>query len=206
MWLKISQDHLIVMIAYVHLSLISPNMNRRQLIQSMAVITGHAMFPSVLSSFLTGCANADMSGYHPVFFSNEEFKSIIEIIDIIIPVTKTKSASQVNTQVFLDQVFAQCLTKDQQAELKAGIKNLVKDFDHAKDKTQYITDIDKKAFSDDEPAAYFKTIKRYTMIGFFTSQEGEEKASNYVKIPSEYKGEIPLDANTLNYGKTTLQY
>ena len=181
-------------------------MNRRQLIQSMALITGHAMFPSVLTSFLTGCANKDMSGYVPTFFSKDEYKSITEIIDIIIPATKTKSASQVNTQVFLDQVFAQCLTKDEQTTLKDGIKNLVKGFDDAKDKVQYITEVDKKAFTNDEDAAYFKTIKRFTMIGYFTSEEGETKASNYVKIPTGYKGEIAMDANTLNYGKTTLQY
>jgi hypothetical protein len=172
----------------------------------MALISGHAMFPSVLSSFLTGCANKDMSAYIPTFFSKDEFKSIIEIIDIIIPATKTKSASQVNTQVFLDQVFTQCLTKEEQTVLKDGVKNLVQGFGGAKDKVQYITGVDKKAFSNDESAAYFKTIKRYTLIGFFTSQEGEEKASNYVKVPSEYKGEMPLDGNTLNYGKTTLQY
>jgi hypothetical protein len=181
-------------------------MNRRQLLQSMALISGHAMFPSVLSSFLTGCANKDMSAYNPTFFSKDEFKSITEIIDIIIPATKTKSASQVNTQVFLDQVFTQCLTKDEQTVLKDGIKSLVKGFDNAKDKTQYIIGVDKKAFSNNESAAYFKTLKRYTTIGFFTSQEGEEKASNYVKIPGEYKGEVALDANTLNYGKTSLQY
>lgn len=181
-------------------------MNRRQLLQSMALLSGHALFPSVLSSFLTGCANKDMSGYNSTFFSKDEFNVIPEIIDIIIPATKTKSASQVNTHVFLDQVFTQCLTKEEQTVLKDGVKNLVKGFNDAKDKVQYVTDVDKKAFSNDESAAYFKTIKRYTMIGFFTSEEGETKASNYVKIPSGYKGEIPLDANTLNYGKTTLQY
>jgi hypothetical protein len=172
----------------------------------MALLSGHALFPSVLSSFLTGCANKDMSGYTPSFFSKDEFKVIPRIIDIIIPATKTKSASQVNTHVFLDQVFTQCLTKEEQTVLKDGVKNLVKGFDDAKDKIQYITDVDKKAFSNDESSAYFKTIKRYTMIGFFTSEEGETKASNYVKIPSGYKGETPMDANTLNYGKTTLQY
>lgn len=181
-------------------------MNRRQLIQSVALITGHAIFPSVLTSFLTGCANKDMTGYAPTFFSKDEYKSIIEIIDIIIPATKTKSASQVNTQVFLDQVFEQCLTKDEQTALKDGIKNLVKGFDHARDKVQYITEVDKKAFNNDEDSAYFKTIKRFTMIGYFTSEEGETKASNYVKIPTGYKGEIAMDGNTLNYGKTTLQY
>ena len=114
-------------------------MNRRQLIQSLALVSGHAMFPSVLSSFLTGCANQDMSGYNPVFFTKEEYRSITEIIDIIIPATKTKSASQVNTQVFLDQVFSQCMTQEQQAVIKEGLKQLIPGFENAKDKLQYIT-------------------------------------------------------------------
>jgi len=181
-------------------------MNRRQLIQSIALVSGHAMFPAVLSSFLTGCANHDMSDYKPVFFTEPEYKSIIPIIDIIIPATKTKSASQVNTQVFLDQVFDQCMTTEQQSVIKEGLKQLIPGFEAAQDKLQFISSLDKKAYDNDEGAAYFKTIKQYTMIGFFTSQEGTTKASNYVKIPDEYKGEITADANTLSYGKTFLHY
>lgn len=181
-------------------------MNRRQLIQSLAVVSGHAMFPTVLSSFLAGCANQEMSSYKPVFFTGSEYKSIISIIDIIIPVTKTKSASQVNTQVFLDQVFDQCMTPEQQAVIKEGLKQLLPGFEATQDKLQFIVSLDKKAYDNDEGAAYFKTIKQYTMIGFFTSQEGTTKASNYVKIPHEYKSEIKTDANTMNYGKTFLHY
>lgn len=181
-------------------------MKRRQVIQSLAVISAHAMFPSVLSSFLTGCTSKDMSAYEPIFFSKEEYKTVIAIIDIIIPATTTKSASQVNTQVFLDQVFSKCMTKEDQSTIKTGLQNLVKDFDAAKDKLQYITEADQKAFAGDEALAYFKTIKQYTMIGYFTSQHGETKASNYVKIPTGYKGEIKLETTTLNYGKTFLHY
>ena len=181
-------------------------MNRRQLIQSLALVTGHTLFPTVLSTFLTGCTNQDMSDYKPVFFTEEEYKSITSIIDIIIPATKTKSASQVNTQVFLDQVFDQCMTKEQQSIIKGGLKQLIPGFEKAPDKLSFISSVDKKAFDNDESAAYFKTIKQYTMIGFFTSQEGTTKASNYVKIPDEYKAEITANENTLNYGKTFLQY
>jgi hypothetical protein len=181
-------------------------MNRRQVIQSMALLTGHAMFPSVLSSFLTGCANKDMTGYAPTFFSREEFNTITEIVDIILPATGTRSASQVNTHVFLDQVFTQCLTADEQQALRAGVKEMTEGFQGAKDKQAYILEMDKKAFEKDNNAAYFKRIKQYTMIGFFTSEEGETKASNYVKIPEGYEGEIALSAETLNYGKTNLQY
>ena len=181
-------------------------MNRRQLIQSLAVVSGHAMFPAVLSSFLTGCANHDMSNYKAVFFTEPEYKSIVPIIDMIIPATKTKSASQVNTQVFLDQVFDQCMTAEQQSVIKEGLKQLIPGFEKAPDKLEFIVSLDKKAYDNDEGAAYFKTIKQYTMIGFFTSQEGTTKASNYVKIPEAYKSEIKADASTLNYGKTFLHY
>lgn len=181
-------------------------MNRRHAIQSIALITGNVMFPSVLSSFLSGCAHRDMSSYEPTFFTKDQFAAITEIIDFIIPATKSKSASQVNTQVFLDQVFTQCLNSEEQAELKSGVETLVKDFGHAKDKRQFLIETDKKTFSNDEDGAYFKAIKKYTLIGFFTSQEGETKAGNYVKIPEGYKGEIAADAGTLNYGKTWLHY
>lgn len=181
-------------------------MNRRQLIQSLALVTGHTMFPAVLSSFLTGCTNQDMSNYKPVFFTEPEYRAVISIIDIMIPATKTKSASQVNTQVFLDQVFDQCMTAEQQSIIKEGLKQLIPEFETAQDKLHFIASVDKKAYDNDEATAYFKTIKQYTMIGFFTSQEGTTKASNYVKIPEAYKSEIKLDANTLNYGKTFLHY
>src|SRR6188768_2560368 len=121
-------------------------MNRRQLIQSIALVSGHAMFPAVLSSFLTGCANHDMSKYKPVFFTEPEYKSIISIIDIIMPATKTKSASEVNTQIFLDQVFDQCMTAEQKSVIKEGLKQMIPGFEKASDKLQFISSLDKKAY------------------------------------------------------------
>lgn len=129
-----------------------------------------------------------------------------DIVDVIIPATETKSASQVNTQVFLDQVFSQCFTDEEKAAVKTGLQALVPGFNTAEDKLQYISDLDRHAFSNDRSASYFRIIKKFTMIGFFTSEEGETKASNYVKIPDSYKGDIPLDDRTLNYGKTSLHY
>lgn len=181
-------------------------MNRREVVKSLGVISGHVLFPSVLTAFVTGCAHKDMNSYSPVFFSSEEYKAITEIIDIIIPATVTASASQVNTQVFLDQVFGQCMTKDQQQLVRDGMAQLMPSFILAKDKAAFLSEVDKKACKNDESLTWFKTVKRFTMIGFFTSQEGTTKAGNYVKVPDGYKGEIPVDKHTLNYGKTNLHY
>ncbi|MGB3006289.1 MAG: gluconate 2-dehydrogenase subunit 3 family protein [Chitinophagaceae bacterium] len=181
-------------------------MKRRDVIKTIGLISCHALFPSVLTAFVTGCANKDMKGYKPLFFSDDEYKTITAIIDIIIPATATASASQVNTQVFLDQLFSQCMTKEQQQLIRNGLSKLNPGYLNAKDKSQFIAEADKKAFSNDESYAWFKTIKKYTMIGFFTSQEGTTKASNYLKVPDGYKGEIPADNSSLNYGKTNLHF
>lgn len=181
-------------------------MNRRDAVKSLGLVSSHVLFPSVLASFINSCAHKDMSQYKPVFFSSKEYKLITEIIDIIIPATRTASASQVNTQVFLDQVFSQCMTEEQQQHIHDGLSQITNDFNEAKDKTTFIAELDRKAFDKDKNYAWFKRVKKFTMIGFFTSQEGTTKASNYVKVPDAYKGEIPSDSNTLNYGKTSLHF
>lgn len=181
-------------------------MNRREVIQSLGLVTTHALFPSILSGFITSCSQSTHEGYMPMFFTQMEFDMVREMIDIIIPATQTKSASQVNAQHFLDEVFAKCMTSEQQALIREGLGSISKDFISSKDKTAILTEIDTRAYQNDEDAAWFKPIKQYALIGFFTSQEGTTKASNYVKIPGDYKGEIPLDDNTLNYGKTDLRF
>lgn len=181
-------------------------MERRALIKSLGLIGGSSLFPAVLSNFLSSCSGKDMSNYSPVFFSKTEYKQITALVDILIPATGTKSASQVNVQVFLDQVFQQCLGKDDQQEIHNGLKNIESGFDSAEDKQAFVKELDEKAFGKKEANAWFRTVKKYTLIGFFTSEEGVTRASNYVKAPDTYKGDIPADEKTLNYGRTTLHY
>jgi hypothetical protein len=183
-------------------------MNRRALLQSLGLAATHALFPSILANFVAGCQDPARAkaNFSPSFFSREEFEVIREVIDVILPATRSKSASEVNTHHFLDEVFDKCMPAEQQALIKEGLSTLIPEFLSAGNKQELLTEIDRKAYAGEKDAAYFRAIKQYTLVGFFTSQEGMTVASNFVKFPGDYQGEIPSDENTLNYGKTNLRY
>lgn len=172
----------------------------------MGLIGGSSLLPSVLSAFLTGCAGKDMREYTPVFFSKEEYMLVQSLVDIILPATVTRSASEVNVPVFLDKVFQQCIAPDEQKAIHEGLSDLAKAWEQTTDNTIVVKELDEKAFGKKEANGWFRTFKKYSLIGYFTSQEGVTKASNYVKFPEAYKGDIPATEDTLNYGKTTLHY
>ena len=178
-------------------------MNRRDLLKAMGLASSHVLFPSVMAGFLAGCSPSLQS---LMFFSNSEFRVLTEIIDLIIPETKSASASQTNTQYFIDEVFATCMSEEQQKIIKAGISGFVDEFEASTDKLALIKELDQKAYQYQEDSLWFVAVKQYALIGFFTSQEGETKASNYVPAPGAYKGDIPADQNTLNYGETALRF
>ena len=184
-------------------------MNRRKVISSLGIISTHALFPSILFGFMAkSCVSpqADNHSYEPMFFSQQELKVMREIIDVIIPATNSKSATEVGTHEFLDEVFGKCMPAEQQTLIKDGLTKLIPAFIAATDKHAFLTEVDQKAFSGDESYVFFMIIKQYTLVGFFSSMEGMTVASNYVKFPGDYRGEIPLDDQTLNYGKTDLRF
>lgn len=181
-------------------------MNRRVVIKSLSAISLHALYPTVLASFLASCAQGSAKEKGFDFFSHEEALLVTEVIDLILPRTKTASASEVNVQHFLDQVFAVCLNPDQQKIIREGLSRLKDNWGQSADKTVLLRSVDEKAFSGDDTAAWFRTLKQYTMIGFFTSKEGTTKAGDYQKIPDKYVGEVRIDEETLAHGKTSLTF
>jgi gluconate 2-dehydrogenase gamma chain len=181
-------------------------MNRRQAIQSMGLISFHGLYPTVLNSFLVQQKTVGTGERKFLFFTAKEQVFVKEVIDIIIPQTNTKSASDAGVHFFLDQVFASCLTDDQKLLIRQGLSDALTQWKNNVDKVQITKALDTKAFSGDENAAWFKTLKQYTMIGYFTSEEGTTKAGDYQKIPDRYVGEISIDEHTRAHGKTSLRF
>ena len=181
-------------------------MNRRETIKSLGFISLNALYPGVLSSFLAGCKSGDNSGKPFVFFNPDEQSLIKEVIDIILPATRTKSASEVGVHYFLDGIFAVCLNNDQQALIRKGLSDLNSNWQSEADKTKTIKALDEQAYKGVQKSAWFKTLKQYTLIGFFTSEEGTTRAGDYQKIPERFIGEIKITADTLAHSITNLRF
>lgn len=181
-------------------------MNRREVIKSMGFISLHALFPAVLTGFLTGFKSFEHFEKEWVFFNAEEEVIIREIIDILLPRTETKSASEAGVHYFLDEVFAHCLIPPQKELIKDGLARVKSEWISQTDKSRFVKILDTLAFEGDVRYAWFQTVKRFSVIGFFTSQEGTTRATDYQKMPDRYVGEVQIDERTRVHAKTSLKF
>ena len=184
-------------------------MDRRKYMQSMGLATTHILFPGILGSFVMACQNKNSAPFSatPIFFSKDQFQLVEQVVDIIIPATQSKSASQVFVHFFLDEVFAKCMNPEQQQQIKDGMDDLFKQYTRTPDQLEALVEnLDLSAYQQEEDSRFFIWIKQYTLIGFFGSQEGMTVASDYNELPGTYIGDVPVDKSTLNQGKTDLRF
>lgn len=186
-------------------------MNRRHLLKGMGVIALYGSFPAVLSEFISSC-NVKDKKLRAGFFSDDEFHLVEQLTDILLPKTNTPGALEVQAPYFIDLVVKDCMSHDDQQLIKKGLqqtdRRTKKKFSSLsmEEKSDVVKKIDEAAFNGEADEAWFRVIKKLTLIGYFTSQEGMTKALNYVKIPGQYKACIPYKKGDKALAKTFLMY
>ena len=166
-------------------------MNRREVLKGFGTIALFASFPAVLSEFSVAIEAAEK--LKPQFFSSDEFALLEDVVDIILPNTKTPGGKATQVPAFIDLVVKDCLGKEDQERIRKGLNDLGDSFLKLgqEAKLEKIKTIDEKAFKDDAESVWLRIIKKLALIGYFTSQEGMTKALNYVKVPGNYEACIP---------------
>jgi len=184
-------------------------MNRRYLLKGMSAIVLYSSFPTILSEFLSSCKTKDKE-LRAGFFSDDEFHLIEGIADALLPATSTPGALDAKVPFFLDLVVKNCLTKEDQQSIKKGLQQMIEQEKFlslsAAEKSNAVKKIDEAAFKDDAGKTWFRIVKKLSLIGYFTSQEGMTKALNYVKVPGDYKACIPYKQGEKGLAKTFLMY
>lgn len=184
-------------------------MNRRYVLKGMGAIALYSSFPSILSEFLSSCKTREKV-LRAGFFSDEEYHLIEGITDALLPATSTPGALDAKVPFFLDLVIKNCLNKTDQTVIKDGLKQMSENEKFVSlspvDKLNAIKRIDEAAFKDDTGSKWFRVVKKLSLIGYFTSQEGMTKALNYVKVPGEYEACVPYKQGEKALAKTFLMY
>ncbi len=184
-------------------------MNRRYLLKGMGAIVLYSSFPAILSEFISSCNSKDKK-LRAGFFSDDEFHLLEQITDILLPATSTPGALDAQVPYFLDLVVKSCLNNSDQQMIKRGLQkvNEQEKFSSLSSagKLSAVKKIDEAAFKGDADKAWFMIIKKLSLIGYFTSQEGMTKALNYVKVPGRYDACIPYEKGEKALAKTFLMY
>jgi len=184
-------------------------MDRRNLLKGMGAIVLYSSFPAILGKFISSCKIKDKS-LRAGFFSEDEFQLVEQITDALLPATSTPGALDAQVPYFLDLVVKNCMSKDDQQTIKNGLKQINEGDKFSSmsntDKLNAIKKIDEAAFGGQPDKVWFRIIKKLSLIGHFTSQEGMSKALNYVKVPGDYKACIPYKKGEKALAKTFLMY
>jgi hypothetical protein len=170
-------------------------MNRRELLKNSAAAGLYVTVASTLQTFLNACNSGQVK--RTVYLSDAQYNTLQKICDIIIPETKTPGALSANVPVFAEAAIKECITPaEQKLDKLSTSKNL----------NDEITKTDTEAFKDTADLEWYKTIKRFTCIGYFTSQQACTTALNYKKAWGSYKGCIPYKPGDKQMAKNYLMY
>ena len=186
-------------------------MNRRHLLKGMGVIALYSSFPVVLTEFFSSC-NSNDRVQRAGFLSDEEFKTLEQLIDTLLPKTSTPGGLETNVPAFIDKVVKECMSDPDQQMISKGLQDMSivngKAFTSLSidEKKQQVKTVDEKAYKDDANSAWFRIVKKMALIGHFTSQRGMTEALNYAKVPGDYQACIPYKEGDKALAKTFLLY
>jgi len=182
-------------------------MNRRKVIKRFCLIVGGGF----------GVSYTSLKFYQlnkrPDLASLGQYKILIDaLVDTIIPATDSPGAKEAGVGDFVIKMVADCSNKKSQNKFISGLSDLA-DYtnDHFKKKfnecslaerTKALAYFEKEA----EPYPglmgkvshrflgdpFFSTLKKYTVLGYCTSEAGATKALAYDYIPGKYIGTISL--------------
>lgn len=188
-------------------------MNRRQILQYTAWITGSAVSASFAGAFLTGCSetppaqklenNAVAAGNLPIlhFFTPDQFLLLGLIADTILPRTNSPSATDVNAHVTMDSMLGQVFNPQVQASFKKewlALQDLLQQQNFTqKDHTAQVELLQNLELGDDSAQAVARKgllqVKQQLIAYYLSTEEIGKNFLNYLPIPGTYEPCISVD-------------
>jgi len=139
--------------------------DRRMVLEMLAKVALVSQFPGFSRwSFAAGQAAPTASIYQPQFFSASEFGLLDKLSELIIPRDETPGASDAGVAEFIDHMVAH--DPDIQFRFRTGLALInALNADQLEDALRRI---------EHEDPAFFKILRSYTVMGYYTTRIGLE--------------------------------
>jgi hypothetical protein len=179
-------------------------MKRREILKYTAWATGAAVSAPLMSTLITGCkteggsasANDALS-----FFSDDEFDTLMQVIDTILPKTDSPSATEVGVHETIDHMVGNVYNDEDRAAYRKGSNALLSYLNEgglfgkksSAEKLEILNHLeDNSSSTSAEIKAAYMHLKQQAIAYYLTTEEIGTKFLNYLPVPGAYNGCISL--------------
>ncbi len=189
-------------------------MNRRTAIKNSALLAGVSASGLALTALLQSCQQQSRLDWEPIFFSAKQAETVSAITDMILPKTDTPGALDLNVDIFVDLMCKKHLSPEDQSHVLTGyddFEKVTKDMYGKRftalsqeEKSEVLKKVGAESnkfnpavwgspLGKQEPLDFYRRVKQFTLVGYYTSEEVGKNILVYDPIPGEQKGCIPLE-------------
>jgi hypothetical protein len=172
-------------------------MNRREVLKtSSKAVVGMVALPGLVE-LLQSCSVDEPAGYKPIYLNAQQYDTVWQMAELILPKTKTPGAADAGVAPFIDLLFASFFEADQKTALELGLNTFMEICQEqygasflslkSAEQEQFMLKTEQSM----EGRAFFKPFKQLVLWGFFTSEPGM-KSMNYQPVPGKYDGCIEI--------------
>lgn len=188
-------------------------MDRREALKRSGLLMGVALSASALAALMQSCSNSERLSWMPRFFAEDEAQTVAAIVDQILPTTETPGGLDLQVDMFVDLMMSDSLLESDQKHVKTGMQDFMKScrLEHGKDFHQLSSESqveilkqlgeDTNTFNvavwgspigDQAPIDFYRRIRQFALIGYFSSETIGTEVLAYDPIPGEYNACTPL--------------
>ncbi len=168
---------------------INQEVDRRRILLGIAALMGGSLMPGSVAALTAN--NSDMQEPSSSPLTNDQFKTVSVIADIIIPETDTPGATGAGVPEYVNRALGHWLTPDETTHFLASFHQFSANNPTfltvtAREQKAIIEKIDGQLDNLPAPLAFYRQLKELVLIGYYTSEVGATIELAYDPIPGGY--------------------
>jgi hypothetical protein len=170
-------------------------MKRRTAVRKIILLSAGA-------GLLNSCERKPVGSYESIPLSGQQEDLLAELTETIIPKTDFPGAKDLNSRGFVLIMVDDCATPEDQQRFMAGIalfdENCKKQLGSVfvdctpEQRATYLKTLETEEGIPEDVSKFYRTVKRYTIQSFTTSEQFLTQVRNYSLIPPPFQPCVPV--------------